>query len=159
MAEEIKQRFITGDFDSDKSALIKIGKEGKSERTFERKEVEEVVKARLDEIFAEIRKKLKAAKYDQRLPEGIVLTGGGAKMRDLDLFAKRALEAAVKIGVPRNIGGVSDAVEKPEFAASVGLAMLAAEESLSMAPAPKKLGKIPKNAQKPGFLKKIFSKF
>ena len=59
---------------------------------FERKEVEEVVKARLEEIFGEVRKKLKAAKYDQRLPEGVVLVGGGAKMRDIDVFAKIALE-------------------------------------------------------------------
>ena len=75
MAEEIKIRFITGDFETEKSPAIKVGKNG--ERTFDRKEVEEVVKARLDEIFNEIRKKLKAAKYDQRLPEGIILTGGG----------------------------------------------------------------------------------
>ena len=46
-----------------------------------------------EEIFGEIRKKLKSAKYDQRLPEGIILTGGGARMRDIELFAKKALEA------------------------------------------------------------------
>ena len=68
LAEEIKTRFITGNFDAEKSLTIKVGKEGK-ERNFNRKEVEEVVKARLDEIFAEVRKKLKSAKYDQRLPE------------------------------------------------------------------------------------------
>ena len=67
MAEEIKTRFITGNFGSDKNDLIRIGKEGKGERVFERKEVEEVVKARLEEIFGEIRKKLKAAKYGKSL--------------------------------------------------------------------------------------------
>ncbi len=158
MAEEIKQRFVTGDFESDKSAVIKVGKE---EKIFDRKEVDEVVKARLDEIFAEIRKKLKAAKYDQRLPEGIVLTGGGAKMRDIDLFAKNALEAAVKIGVPTGLGGVADAVEKPEFAVAVGLAMMAAEDGHYKVSAAKKVvKKAPKSGKKPGgFLKKIFSKF
>ena len=98
-----------------------------NERAFDRKEVEEVVKARLDEIFAEIRKKLKAAHYDQRLPEGIVLTGGGAKMRDIEVFAKEALEASVTIGTPQGLDGVADAVEKPEFATAVGLAIIAAE--------------------------------
>ncbi len=153
LAEEIKVRFVTGDFDSNKSLAIKVGKE--KERTFDRKEVEEVVKARLDEIFAEVRKKLKAAKYDQRLPEGIVLVGGGAKMRDIELFAKKSLEAAVKVGVPMALGGVSESVAKPEFATAVGLAMLAAEENSSQAPVSKKS---PKKA-KSGFLKKIFSKF
>lgn len=158
LAEEIKQRFVTGNFDSEKSTIIKIGKEGK-ERVFERKEVEEVVEARLSEIFGEIRKKLKAAKYDQRLPEGIVLVGGGAKMRDLDLFVKKALEASAKIGAPTGLGGVSDAVEKPEFATAVGLAMLAAEEAGASEIAAKKSKKLPKLSKSPNFLKKIFSKF
>lgn len=163
LAEEIKLRFVTGNFDSDKSPVIKIGKEGK-ERAFDRKEVEEVVKARLEDIFSEIRKKLKAAKYDQRLPEGIILTGGGAKMRDIDLFVKQVLEASVKIGIPHGAGGVSESIEKPEFATAVGLALLAAEDSRYQAPAGKKHKKSPKPPKVPGqstfgFIKKLFSKF
>lgn len=158
MAEEIKTRFITGDFDSDKSQVIKVGGGGKTDRAFDRKEVEEVVKARLEEIFAEVRKKLKSAHYDQRLPEGIILTGGGAKMRDIDLFAKKCLEAAVKIGVPQGLGGVSEAIEKPEYATAVGLALLAAEENPTDVKPGKKPAKLPK-LKSPGFLKKIFSKF
>ena len=156
LAEEIKTRFISGDFDNSKSPAIKVGKE---ERTFDRKEVETVVKARLDEIFGEVRKKLKAAKYDQRLPEGIVLVGGGAKMRDIDIFAKKALEASVKIGIPSNLDGVSEAVEKPEFAAAVGLAMLAAEDINYRPQEAKKTSKKTKSNKKVGFLKKIFGKF
>lgn len=157
LAEEIKTRFITGDFDSDKSLAIKAGKHG--ERTFERKEVEEVVKARLEEIFAEVRKKLKTARYDQRLPEGIILTGGGAKMRDIDIFAKKCLEAAVKIGKPQGLDGVAEQIEKPEFAVSVGLALLAAEENQY---APLKSKKSKKGSKKPtsgSFIKKLFNKF
>lgn len=160
MAEEIKTRFVTGKFDSEKNPVIRVGKEGKVERAFERKEVEDVVKARLEEIFSEIRKKLKAARYDQRLPEGIILTGGGAKMRDIELFAKNALEASVKIGVPQGFGGVSEAIAKPEFAVAAGLALIAAEESALDFGPNKKSTKKPLNLSKaPGFLKKIFSKF
>jgi cell division protein FtsA len=160
MAEEIKQRFITGDFSSEKSQVIKIGKEGKMERNFDRKEVEEVVKARLEEIFGEVRKKLKSAKYDQRLPEGIILTGGGAKMRDIEVFAKKALEASVKIGIPQGIGGVADAVAKPEFAVAVGLAQIAAEDNLSHdAPVAKKTKSAKKPKKSGNIFKKLFSKF
>ena len=158
MAEEIKLRFVTGDFDTEKPPVIRIGKEGKTERAFDRKEVEEVVKARLEEIFSEIRKKLKNAHYDQRLPEGIVLTGGGAKMRDIDLFAKKCLEAAVRIGTPQGLGGVSESIEKPEFATAVGLALLAAEQSSIKFGPIKKSSKLPK-LKSPNFFKKIFSKF
>lgn len=160
LAEEIKTRFVTGNFNSEKSPAIKVGKNG--ERTFDRKEVEEVVKARLEEIFSEIRKKLKAAKYDQRLPEGIVMTGGGAKMRDIDLFAKECLEASVKIGAPHGLDGVSNAIEKPEFATAVGLALIAAEDSRYEAPSGKSVKKKSKKAKSGSagsFLKKLFSKF
>lgn len=165
MAEEIKRRFVTGSFDSSKSQVIKIGKEGKMERNFERKEVDEVVKARLEEIFGEIRKHLKSARYDQRLPEGIVLTGGGAKMRGIEAFVKEVLEASVKVGVPLGIGGVADAVAKPEYAVAVGLAELAAEDShfeaASSNKKTKKSHKISlKNPKKSGnIFKKLFSKF
>ena len=158
LAEEIKTRFITGSFHTDKSPAIKVGKHG--ERTFERKEVEDVVMARLEEIFDEIRKKLKAAHYDHRLPEGIILTGGGAKMRDIEIFAKKCLEAAVTIGVPQDLDGVSKAVEKPEFATAIGLALIAAEDSQYQASTIKK-SKKSKSAKSNsgGFLKKLFSKF
>lgn len=160
LAEEIKTRFITGDFDTEKSPVIKIGKN--NERAFDRKEVEEVVKARLDEIFSEVRKKLKSAHYDQRLPEGIVLTGGGAKMRDIDSYAKKCLEAAVEIGVPRGLNGVSEAIEKPEFATAVGLAMYAAESGDIPTTPGKKLKKASKSSpgsKSGGLLKKLLSKF
>ena len=162
LAEEIKTRFITGDFDTEKSLAIKVGNGKNNERAFDRKEVEEVVKARLSEIFEEVRKKLKAAKYDQRLPEGVILVGGGAKMRDIELFAKKILEAAVKIGKPSGLNGVAEAVQKPEFATAVGLAMLAAEDASYAAPAAKKGFKLSnknKGEKKSGLLKRIFSKF
>ena len=160
LAEEIKTRSITATFDTDKSPVIKVTKNGK-ERNFDRKEVETVVKARLEDLFTEIRKKLKSAKYDQRLPEGIILTGGGAKMRDIEIFAKNVLEAAVKIGIPQGCNGVSDAVSKPEFATAVGLAMIAAEDGPYEA-APSKKGKgikKPKLPKSPNLFKKLFSKF
>ncbi len=160
MAEEIKMRFITGNFSdepSKKSATIKLGREGK-ERFFERSEIDSVVKARLDEIFGEIRKKLKSAKYDQRLPEGIILTGGGANMRDIDLFVKDALEASVKIGTPKGFGGVADKIEKPEYSAAVGLALLAAEDTREKSVSPKKSHK-PKTTRIKNPFKKLFSKF
>ena len=160
MAEEIKTRFVTGDFSSEKSPVIKIGKDKTHERNFDRNEVDNVVKLRLEEIFGEIRKKLKSAKYDQRLPEGIVLTGGGARMRDIELFAKKSLEAAVKIGVPIELAGVSDAVTSPEFAVAVGLAMMAAEDQAYAIKPSKKAGKKPKAKKEGGnIFKKIFSKF
>ena len=81
-------------------------------------------------------------------------------MRVIELFAKKALEASVRIGLPQDLACVSEAVERPEFAAAVGLAIMAAEDQAYMA-TPGKPQKKAKKAKKqgPGLFKKIFSKF
>lgn len=122
VAEEIKTRFASGRFgENDKEIVIKRGRD---EYRFARKEVDEVVEARLEEIFEGVRKMLKAAGYDRRLPEGIVLVGGGSKLRDIDVYARSQVELAVRLGKPEGILGVSEEVMKPEYSTAVGLMML-----------------------------------
>ena len=127
IAEDIKRRFIakpTGE-SIDGEILVRHGRE---EMAFSKAEINEIIEARLAEIFDRVRKELKTAKYDHKLPEGIVLVGGGAKLKDIAEYARTALEAAIKIGTPKGLGGVADAIEKPEYAAAVGLAMMAARD-------------------------------
>lgn len=151
-AEDIKLRFVTADFiESDKDITVKKGRE---EVTFSRNEVNEIVKARLGEIFEEVNKQLKLAKYDHRLPEGVVLVGGGAKMRGIEGFAKETLQTAARVGRPSNLMGVSEAVEKPEYAAAVGLALFAAQDVTIMKTEQRKSKKIGG-----GFFRKLMEKF
>lgn len=155
-AEDIKLRFVTGAFeDSDKEIIVKRGRE---EIVFSRNEVNDIVQARLTEIFEEVRKLLKTAHYDRKLPEGIVLIGGGAKMREVDVFAKSVLETAVKIGVPNKLGGVSDTIMKPDYAAAIGLALFAVQDGV--AADQKKVRKQHKKTGKnESLIKKLFKKF
>ena len=152
IAEEIKRRYVSGTFSETKDVVVKVGRD---EYTFERGKIDEVVRARLLEIFEKVRKELKKAGFDKRLPEGIVLTGAGAKLRNIDVFAKEVLEAAVKIGVPENLSGVADAIRRPEYATAVGL-MLFSAEGANRAVKAKKLGK---NEKKGNILGRIFGKF
>ena len=154
VAEEIKRRFATGDFVNEAEGPVVIRWKGK-ELHFERDQIDEVVQARLDEILDLVRKELKKAHYEQRLPEGIVLTGGGARMRDIDKFVRATLGMSVKIGAPTGLTGVAEAIEKPEYAAAVGLMLLSAEGGGEAAT--KKSKK--KKAKKAGLLGKFFGKF
>lgn len=121
IAEEIKLRFATCRFgEPGKDIVIKRGHD---EYTFAREEVDEVVEARLEEIFDLVRKQLRNAGYDKRLPEGLVLVGGGSKMRNIDAYARSRIELAVRLGKPTGLTGVSDSIMKPEYAAVVGLMM------------------------------------
>ena len=152
IAEDIKRRFVSGG-DDDGEIVVRRGRE---ELAFNKSEVNEIVKARLAEIFDTVRKELKAAKYDHKLPEGVVLVGGGARLKGIADFAKSALEASIKIGTPDNLGGVADAIKKPEYAAAVGLALMSARDSSTPVTASKK-SKKPK--AKKGGLKSLFKKF
>lgn len=149
-AEEVKLKHVSTDFSvSDKEIRAKCGNE---EIVFTKSEMNEIVKARLLEIFERVSKLLKAAHYDRRLPEGVVLVGGGAKMRGIDKFAKTVLQTAVKIGSPSGLLGVSESVEKPEFAAAVGLALIAAQDETEALSSHKQSG----NKTGISWLKKIF---
>ena len=152
-SEEIKRRFATGSFGAVDAPVV-IRWRGKELR-FERSQIDEVVQARVEEILNLVHKELKKAHYDQRLPEGIVLTGGGARMRDIDKFVHEILETSVKIGVPHGIGGIGDVISKPEYATAVGLMQLSAEGGRGELGAKK-----PRKAnKKPGAIKRFFSKF
>ena len=126
ITEDLKRRFVTGNFgESEKDIVIK---RGRKEFSFERTSVDLIVQERLTEIFHGVRKELAKAGYDRRLPEGMVLVGGGAKMRDIEVFAKKVLEASVRVGKPTGMNGVGESIERPEFAAAAGLALIAAED-------------------------------
>ena len=152
VAEEIKRRYVTADFVGGKDVVVKNGRE---ELKFEKSKIDEVVMARLEEIFEKIRKELKKANYDKRLPEGIVLVGGGARMKNIEVFAKKMMETSVKIGIPKGLGGVANMIEKPEYASVVGLALYSAcGDNVE-----NKRGKTKKMKDSGGVLKKIFGKF
>ena len=155
LAENLKRKFASGAELSEEVLAKPVALKGaKTEMVFERARIDEVVKARLAEIFEQVQKKIKEAGYDRRLPEGITLTGGGAKLKDIDYFAKHALGASVRIGCPKNLGGVAEAVEKPDFAVAVGLMLLAAEAEESVVASAKKAG----GNHKLSWIKKLFSK-
>ena len=86
-----------------------------------RRELQGIVDARLDEIFALVRAELKKVGKDHLLPAGIVLTGGGAKMAGIDELARELLDMPVVIGQPEGFSGIVDRISDPAFAAPVGL--------------------------------------
>lgn len=131
VAEEIKLRYVTADFpESDKKIVTKIGDETV---TFTKDEVNQIVRERLIDIFEHVEKILKQAGYAQKLPEGLVIVGGGAMMRNLDKFVKNILGMAVRIGsTTEKMSGVFDLVDNPKYMTAVGLALLMHDDEVMM---------------------------
>jgi cell division protein FtsA len=61
----------------------------------------------------------------ERLPRaGLVLTGGGARLDGLVDLAEEIFGYRARIGVPRNLAGISDPVSGPDWAVACGLVRL-----------------------------------
>lgn len=96
-------------------------KDGSEVLSFTSREIDEIVEARLEEIFELIQRELKHAGKAGQLPSGVVLTGGGANLKHIADYAKQNLGLAARIGKPSGYGGVAEEIEKPDFVTAVGL--------------------------------------
>ena len=77
-------------------------------RTISRRALDTVVNARLMELFTVIRETLEDQDILHRLHSGIVLTGGGARLREIDTLAEQILGSSVRIGRPLHIDGLEN---------------------------------------------------
>jgi cell division protein FtsA len=134
-------------------------KQEKETFNFDSSDVDEIVEARLEEIFDAVHKELKKAGRAGQLPSGVVLTGGSAKIKGITEFAKEKLGLAARVGKSSGYGGVAENIEEPQYAAVVGLMLLDSQGSSQPAGGhkPGSGGKALKNAG--GFVSKFLDRF
>jgi cell division protein FtsA len=99
-------------------------KQDKETHRFDSIDIDEIVGARLDEIFESVQKELKKAGRAGQLPSGVVLTGGTAKLKGIAEYAKNKLGLAARVGKASGYGGVAENIEEPQFATAIGLMLL-----------------------------------
>lgn len=132
IAEQVKVSHASATARKDTSGIsIKHDKEV---YTFDLGDVDEIVEARLEEIFDAVQAELKRAGRAGKLPSGVVLTGGTANMKHIAEYAKQSLGLAARVGRPSGFGGVAEDAEKPEFAAAVGLMFLDSDSDATARP-------------------------
>ena len=90
--------------------------------------VDGIIRPRLNEIFTMVRLELDKADVANRVPSGVVVTGGGAETVGIEDAARRMLSLPVRIGKPKGIGGLIDDVINPSFSTCVGLILYGANE-------------------------------
>jgi cell division protein FtsA len=97
---------------------------GSTHHTFAMDDVVMIAEARIDELFDFVDRELHKIKRSRKLPGGVVLTGGTAKLPGLAEFAKEKLQLAARVGKLQPISGLVDTVEDPSYATVVGLMLL-----------------------------------
>lgn len=85
-----------------------------------------VIRQRVEELTGEIEKSLKSLGFTGPVGRQVVLTGGGAELKNIADYMQGVLGRAVRVGRPRTLTGLPDAHSGPAFSALVGLVCLAA---------------------------------
>jgi cell division protein FtsA len=135
-AERIKKKFgvaaarlLSSD---DVISVPSVG--GRRPRQVSRKLLCEIIEPRVDEILSLARQALVKAGLEDRIPSGVVLTGGCSALEGLPDLAEEIFEAPVRPGIPCHIGGLQDVVRGPMYATGVGLSLFGAAQSRRHAP-------------------------
>ena len=96
--------------------------EDTEDRNISEYKLSEYVEARMEEIFQLSRKEINRAGLNDALTYGLVLTGGGAQLRNVSALAKDFFSAPVRIGKPIiKIEGNKNFIDKPINATVLGL--------------------------------------
>lgn len=101
--------------------------DGAPKQEFSTELIDEIVAARLDELFELVSRELKRIHRAGSLPGGAVLSGGGANLRGIDNFVRDALGMNTSIYRPKGYRGIGDKIKDPAWATALGLMRLSAE--------------------------------
>ncbi|MGD0114669.1 MAG: cell division protein FtsA [Dehalococcoidia bacterium] len=131
VAEEAKAKFghaIPSMVDASESVdLDCFGSE--RQKSVPRRRLCEIIQARCEEILEMVMSEVKRTVHDDILSAGVVLAGGTAKLRGLDVLAEQVTGLPARIGVPRHLQGLSETLADPAYATSVGLLQWALKEN------------------------------
>ncbi len=130
IAEKLKLEHASAILRGDASG-ISLEHEGEI-YSFSTTDIDEIVEARLEEIFESVNKELTRVGRAGKLPSGVILTGGTSRLKGIADYAKEALGLAAKVGVATGFGGIADEIDKPQFATAVGLMLIDSESNTVM---------------------------
>lgn len=99
---------------------FKLGNMGEE---FSKKKLDEIIEARLFDIFELIENHLKKIKRNELLPAGIIFIGGGANTPSLEEFSKSSLKLPSKIGSTEIFGNIKTKLRDPSWFTVLGLLM------------------------------------
>lgn len=80
-----------------------------------------IVRPRMEEIFEMVRSKLESASIDKAAGRRVVLTGGASQLLGMRDLAVQMLGKQVRVGRPRDVAGLAEAVSGAAFSTPIGM--------------------------------------
>ena len=124
-AERIKQRYGYARAaminQNEKVDVPSVG--GRNSRTISRQILCEIIEPRLEEIFQLVHREINKSGLEEHLVSGIVVTGGTTLLAGTVEMAEQIVNMPVRLGIPTQVGGLTDVVSSPIYATGVGLVL------------------------------------
>lgn len=95
--------------------------------TILRSQLDAIIEARQQEIFEFVGREVEASGCGHLLSAGMVLTGGGALLRNVDRLGEDVLGLPVRLGVPCDLVAADPSIRDPTYATAVGLLRFATD--------------------------------
>lgn len=96
---------------------------------YPKKKVDEIIEARLGDIFELAENSLKRLRRNELLPAGVVITGGGAHINKIEDIAKRDLKLPCRVGPIDNVLSNKLKIRDWSWYTAYGLALSASSQS------------------------------
>lgn len=96
--------------------------------TISKKLFEEIIEARLSEIFDIVIKQVEQSGNESRLPAGLVITGGSALLPNITNIAKKVFGVPARVGLPKGLVGLTEEINTPAYAVGHGLILYGSSE-------------------------------
>jgi cell division protein FtsA len=103
---------------------------GREPRRLSRQILAEICEPRVEEILSLVDQELHRTNCKNMIGAGVVLTGGASQIQGIVELGEQIFNLPVRVGYPRNIGGLRDVVNSPVFATAVGLLLWGAEKQV-----------------------------
>jgi len=106
---------------SDENNIIIKGTNERESIEISQKKLSAIIEARMQEIFHLAKSEIRKVENEVKLNFGVVLTGGGSKLNNIEDLAQEVFELEVKVGKPNSINGIDDIINNPRYATTIGL--------------------------------------
>jgi cell division protein FtsA len=131
-AEMLKEEYgcaILG-LTSDNSLIEVPSNDGRPPREASRRQLNEILEARAEELFHYVRAEIARVGMEQSLLEGVVLTGGGALLNGMCDMAERVLNCQTRNGLTIGIRDWPEELNNTAWTVAAGLSMYSARLKL-----------------------------
>jgi len=111
--------------------IADLGIDGTNMTEITKELFDEIVEARLEEIFQAVEDQLDSAGIPMKFPAGIVLTGGTAKLLGITRAAQKYMPGAIRVGIPTSLYGLSEEINGAPYAVVHGMIQYAVRHKIN----------------------------